>query len=388
MITYFTLDNKENLSNIKSLKDIKIANNREFFINYSINSILSDIYSELYNKSFNVKGLNIEFFVSHDKEGVDDEIKITYIKHEDFKIYIGSPGSAYIQYPERELHFYTDDSSNTLYTYAGKDWEKDKNTFFNGSKCNSKLNSEDKIYLKYETNNHGQGNYIHTNDLSREYDPEGNEPTEISSSEEINKLKNFLLSLLDELKELPKTKFDRSIFDFEKTHLDKCLNLKCFYSTYEYDVKYLISGTRLISLGRKYTPLLFDREIYNSGFVYAEENINQKEPDTSKSYIGYSNIHEVELEILYSDNVYVLDLEPAEFLLKSFKGGSKFNVFNDNSKSEELTHEEKTEQFNNSLISKMIKIEDYDGSYNRPLYLINRIVREDEIKSIKKCSKK
>lgn len=92
--------------------------------------------------------------------------------------------------PMMELHVYEDEAGPTLYTYVGKNWKRDREKFMQTSKVNSKLREEPRMYLQYtggrkKPDDPGYQYYhrgrrspylVHTNNLGREYDPEGKEP--------------------------------------------------------------------------------------------------------------------------------------------------------------------------------------------------------------------
>lgn len=392
MTVYFTLEDKSELSNFESIPSVlKPEDLVTLHITDKIDATIAEIYKELYDRSFQVSGIEAEFSVSTEEDGKESIIKLHNIKHDDFVIDCFSRTYVNFMYPKREIRFYNDTSPVTVYTYVGEDWEADKYDFFNNSKVNSKLQGLKKTYIEYRAER-GSDVFEFNDDLGREYSPEGDEPTTIKKSTEINKLYNFLLSLLDELKSLPKSEFDQSVFDYNRTLLAEPLKLKSFYDTYDYEFDFLKpTGKRFISLGNN--PGGEYSNVYTNGFIYGEIPNDQTEATSSKKFIygDKSKLYEVDLELKYSDQIYVVDLDPSENLLESYNTVNKFNLFGDSTQDVELTEEvlaERQRNYYKALVSKYVKIEDYDGSFIKPLYLINRIIRQDEIISIKKCKTK
>lgn len=130
--------------------------------------------------------------------------------------------------PGKELHVYKDEAGPNFYLYVGDDYERDRKKFMNGQKIHSKLKGEPKMYLRYDggcdcrvtagasfdaigfldanltgdaeklarlTHAHpGRRSplIVHTNDLGREYDPEGNEPKFFRTAEVMEEFKQYL----------------------------------------------------------------------------------------------------------------------------------------------------------------------------------------------------
>lgn len=382
MTKYITLENNKDLCNFKRKPTFVLPSEYSFYINEKINPLMFQLYNEIYKRNFKIKGIEVVFQINR-KEDESVEAEIYKIKHEQFEITKGT-----MKYHERHLDFYEDSSSTTLYTYVGDTWEDDRAHFFNNYKMHNKLDGLEKKYLQYSTSSHGQGNFKIDTDLGRNYDAEGDEPITISKESEINKLKNFLLGLIEEIKQIPEQPIDSTLFDYTKKKLDKSLILKSFYHSFnglDLNNIELIQNNRLIRLG---SPIDLNKKynsIYHDGYVYAEEDLSITKPVNSTNYttIYKKETYEIEIELLYSDNIYVIDLEPSENLLRSFKSNSKFNLFGDSKK--EDTNTDKDLMYNNSVVSKLVDLEDYDGTYTKPLYLIGRRIYSDEIKTCKLC---
>jgi len=393
MTVYFTLDNKKNLSNLDEKAVILSPSSYEANVDHKIDPILKNIYKELYDRSFNISGIDIEFkAIIKDNYTDKNGIEISNIRHEEFSMYFYGNSMMTFKYKEREINFYSDSSPTTVYTYVGNDWEEDKKAFWHGFKTNSKLKNHKRIFIEYSCEK-GENEFKNNTD-DREYQPQGSEPFRIKRSTEINKLKNFLLGLLDELEQLPKSEFDHTIFDYEKSDLKEPLNLTCFYDSNDFnleDIK-LTPGKRLISLSG-FTPEGEFDDVYNDGFIYTELSTGQEEPVNTKDHVvrDTSRMYKVEIELKYSDCVYVLDLEPVDNFIKSMQNANKFNFFGDNNntpEAKELTEAERKLEYNKALVSKMVKLTDYDGTFIKPMYITNRLIRQDEIKTVKKCKTK
>jgi hypothetical protein len=394
MLVYFTLRDKENLSSVRDFKlTYDTPDDISFKIHSKIDPILDEIYTELFNRSFDIKGLDIEFSAGLSEQWKDPfKIKLSSINHSDFKInFSGSYDNADFQYKEREISFYQDDSPISLTTYVGEDWEKDKEKFFAYGKIHSKMNKKEKFYLNYKCEP-GSKEFTHDDDIGREYSPEGEEPFLIPKESEINRLKNFLLGLLHEIKNLPTGEFDETIFNYEMNELDQPIDLKFFIDAGNHDPierQMIGPNKRLISIGCFPKELEYN-EKYVEGYSYGELDSGQEDPTYSERFSTAlkDRRYDVCVNLKYSDNVFVIDMEPVENILESFKTVSKFNIFGDASTDEEqieINEKDRQKRYVETLIATFVRLDEYDGSYKKPLYLVNRLIHKDEIKSIKKC---
>jgi hypothetical protein len=165
---------------------------------FPFDEVCEQIVRALEERNWNVPGISVEF----DVYGTGDEKyrMVRHIKGQNFKLWFcrvqGNMGHyndtaavTEIVIPRKELHVYDDESGPTFRVYVGKNWPKDQERWFNGSKVNSKLNGEPRWYLQYSGGcfcgqagtlhiHTGQRNamLVHTNDLGREYDRKGREP--------------------------------------------------------------------------------------------------------------------------------------------------------------------------------------------------------------------
>jgi hypothetical protein len=129
------------------------------------------------------------FLYPHSRQFPFDEVCEQIVRALEERNYNDTAAVTEIVIPRKELHVYDDESGPTFRVYVGKNWPKDQERWFNGSKVNSKLNGEPRWYLQYSGGcfcgqagtlhiHTGQRNamLVHTNDLGREYDRKGREP--------------------------------------------------------------------------------------------------------------------------------------------------------------------------------------------------------------------
>lgn len=172
---------------------------------FPFDEVCEHIVRELEARNWTVPGITVEF------NSYGSYRMVSYLKGDGFELWFcriqGHLGGTWnntaavteMIIPGKELHVYDDESGPTFYVYVGDDWERDKRTFFNSIKVNSRLHGEPRTYLKYSGEcrclSAGWPNRSHThrgrrlpllvpdNDLGREYDPEGDEPTSYRTDE-------------------------------------------------------------------------------------------------------------------------------------------------------------------------------------------------------------
>jgi hypothetical protein len=196
---------------------------------FPFDSTCEQIVRELEKRNWQVPGINVEF--REYGSGAQKFRVVSWIKSQDFGLWFcrgGYRNVTEIVIPKKELHVYKDESGPTFYLYVGDDYERDREKFMNGSKVDSKLNGEPKLYLKYEggcdccatvsaafevgsflmamimgdvdklartTHIHPGCRsplLVHTNDLGCEYDPEGDEPKLFRTAEVMAEFKQYL----------------------------------------------------------------------------------------------------------------------------------------------------------------------------------------------------
>ncbi|MDD3102289.1 MAG: hypothetical protein PHE59_04060 [Patescibacteria group bacterium] len=176
--------------------------------------VCEKILHELKKRNWQVPGIKVEF----DEEEL---FCVRYVRGQDFELYfyykprpITDGAIAFITrivIPKKQLNVYEDESGPTFYLYVGDNWERDRDKFINNVKVNSKLRKEPRMYLEYKGECHCGKNsedkfdriphthprcrpplLVHTNDLGREYDPEGNEPKSFSTAKVMDEFRQYL----------------------------------------------------------------------------------------------------------------------------------------------------------------------------------------------------
>lgn len=119
------------------------------------------IVRELERRNWQVSDITVEF---HDYgSGAQKFRAVSSIKSRDFKLWFGRkqrlmPGGHWndtaaiteIVIPKKIIRVHEDESGPTFYLYVSNNWERDREKFMNGSKVNSKLYKEPRMYLKYQ----------------------------------------------------------------------------------------------------------------------------------------------------------------------------------------------------------------------------------------------
>jgi hypothetical protein len=189
------------------------------------------IVRELEKRSWKVPGIEVDF----GKYGSGETFQlVSNIRSQDFELWFcriqrtiaggmfnDIAAVSQIIIPMKQIDVHEDESGPTYCLYVGKNYEKDRERFMCGSKFNSKLGREPRIYLKYEggcdcdasggakfaaiggndkklaqlTHTHSGRRpplLVHTNDLGREYDPKGKEPTCFRTSEVMAEFDRYL----------------------------------------------------------------------------------------------------------------------------------------------------------------------------------------------------
>ncbi len=210
---------------------------------FPFDEVCERIVRDLERRNWEVPGIDIEFY---DYGSGDQKFRaVDYIRGQGFKISFSRmqrimPGGRYndmagvtqINIPQKEIRVYEDESGPTLYLYVGSDWARDCNKFTYGLKVNSKLKGEPKMYLEYKggctceatrgasfeavgfltAHLHRDAEalaqmhhthtglrppvLVHTNDLGREYEPEGEEPKAFVTLEVMDEFRQYLTEVV------------------------------------------------------------------------------------------------------------------------------------------------------------------------------------------------
>lgn len=365
---------------------------------FPFDALGSRIINELSLRYWKVPGITIKVDVYG--AGKEKFQRISDIEGDDFLLHFDYEGLREITIPGKQLHVYSDESGPTLYYYVGKNYEADKQWFKHSIKTNSKLHCNPRRYLRYE----GRGNrgvraeiLRHTNDLNREYDPEGREPIEFNVNAIFNEVNEYLEYILDYIIQYPEVNYDEippveakkevkysGIFDKVYVPIDfrmKANILEYYNGSYIKDLHFYAVGPghRLCPLSTRGGGTEFDKICYD-GFVWADPNIEKKiinDADdlvyhvaSSRSSLGFDKNSVAVVKIKYNNDVYVVD--EAEFEKKR----QEFFVTTDRLTDDELA------QCYVARAKTLIPIDKYTGGYECPIVLFNREVEFDEVISI------
>ena len=164
---------------------------------YAFDAPCAQIVRILEARGWRVPGIDVEF----------NSGRIGKVTGDDFRLMLGPafPGSKQVvgyelTIPGKQLWVdHQTESGPLMWVYVGGDWERDKRRFVDHSKVNSRLKRQPRWYLRYSGcclgPCPGASGIRHThqgrrspilladNDLGREYDPVGSEPTEYATQE-------------------------------------------------------------------------------------------------------------------------------------------------------------------------------------------------------------
>lgn len=369
--------------------------------------------------NFNVPGIEVKFWLQGN--GDDKEITVYTISGEDFFIKFLGNHLSEVGIPRKELHVYSDESGPMFYYYVGNDWDADKKEFFHGSKVNSKLSGKERTYLQYKgAFSPPRGAYsnsypavwakdrrpylVHDNDLSREYEPVGDEPMYFSTTDVMHEMEEWLfVNILDRINALP---------DQEPIPLDQLFAEPAVMPvSQDFSNEYVIVGfweearqDHLFALmsGKKSDRIppderyafrpnlrLVNLEVKNDGtmaedaydgftwFVLLPRAEYEKMSELERCAIINKNrwsSREGKMPVVISpktaQNVYVIDYAPQEEY--------KAKIFEDAPEQHTLTNEQ-YDDYRRLLGRTMTPINEYKGGFKSPAVVINREVGLDEV---------
>lgn len=412
---------------------------------FPVDEVCEQIVRELEKRDWKVPGITVDF---HDYGTGDQKFRaVGHIKSSEFKLWFCRrqstvPGGRWndtaavteIVIPQKELHVYDDESGPTFYLYAGNDWEKDREKFMNGSKVNSKLNGEEKIYLIYKggcnCQRTGDASFeamsflaaqltgdvaalarmyhthpsrrppylVHTNDLGREYEPEGKEPRGFWTENVIEGFRDYLRDVvlktivshpvptekIDVLTTPAPIPFPQSIGpifcfgdygDAERIRLGKTDRSK-LHAADCYGI--IGSGYRLMSLGTPNDGTV--PEIAYEGFLWCGiGEVTEKTPVENLKVYGHYRWSDRERFVIrvkpnMANDIYIADHAAYEKRRQELADAMEFarNRYTD----------AEVADFTRARARTIVPIADYRGGYEQPVVLVNRELSFDEVELV------
>lgn len=362
---------------------------------FPFDSLGARIIGELELRYWKVPGIKITVDVYG--SGKEKMQRISDIEGEEFLLHFDYTGLRQIVIPYKELEVYSDESGPTMYYYVGSDYEGEKNWFKHSIKTNSKLRGEPRRYLRYSGRHNHTGQraeYLyHDNDLNREYDPKGTEPTQFRVDEVFEEINEYLQFILDYILQFPELNYEalppieantESVYTgiFDKVYMPVDWRMKDHIQSYfdgetiEDKHFYAVEPNRRLC-GLRVPGM--DRICYD-GFVWADPNINNKEiknahdlvenVEDSQYTLGFHVNSVLVVKPKYNNDIYVVD--DAEF---------------ENKRQEFFKHTDRLtdDELNECYIARaktLVPIDKYTGGYKCPIVLFNREVEFDEVEAI------
>lgn len=304
---------------------------------------------------------------------------------------VGAGLSEIVIPPGIELVTYSDNSGPTAALYVGRNWKADAKAFIEGFKVNAKLQGQRKSYLRYEGSHlpRYRGVLLHTNDLGREYDPEGHEPTALTLKAIVAKVEAVVDRIIEQLIHLPSAQLDGP-----DAGLSELLPIRATPAPADFPKLYawirdhrlhhllddpkgpegdygLRGGTRLLRLGDR--PRNKVDQIAYDGFVYASADpMNRQEHPFDR----HDQSLPVEISIGDLTDIYVVDASlfgqtRANAVAAAVAKGRK-----------EITEQDLTEALA-AVARSMVPAAEYQGGYADPMHIIRRQLDRDEVRVLR-----
>lgn len=379
MQDYFNLDKKD--SALCSLNGNQAEYNfRTRALTSDINAKLKEINDALVLRNFRVPGLDIQFYYSPDR-GKKHTINMSHIKCSDPDIEIHSDYRIRVRQMEFSLH---DDLSGSLEVYCGDDWAKDRNEFVNGKRFHRKIDGNSRIVLRYDT--HGGNRLEATDDCNRGYfpDPARKEPKSYHISEIERVMIAGLDELLDKIRHTPEQIPVNVFVEPDPEMLTNPLFTGAvFHANLDNDIiqnmeyrdasnNYGTGGTyRLLPYIGNIPDFREHRysDIVHNGMTFCDiEFMDCPVNENRWQYNSKDSTTKVAILLNKMNNVYVVEAgKTPDF--PSMK-----------------TEEEKEEAYKLYQVARalsIVPINEYDGSFEKPVVVINRIIAKSEIVVLK-----
>lgn len=387
---------------------------------YPFDEVCGWIVDALEQRNWDVPGLTVK--IDDYGSGAQKLRLVQSIEGRDFKIRFGrkqrlmlgnrwndTAAVANIMIPRWRLNVYDDESGPTFYLYVGDDWDRDREEFLKGSKVNSKLNGDPRTYLRYsggcdcsrdrmKHTHPGQRSpvLVHNNDLGREYEPVGDEPTHFVTREVMEEIRRYLeetvlanimshpmseerVDILATPDPIPFPESVGPLFCFGEYHEAERIKqgqTRKGLEDLELADRYGLSGSgyRLSFLGTANDGTV--PAIAYEGFLWC--GFGAVDADTTIDSLGtpghdrWSDREKFVIRISpdRANDIYIADHAPYEKRRKEIGDAMKDR--------DRFTDAEVTD-FTNARARTIIPITEYQGEFEQPIVLINRDLSLDEV---------
>lgn len=378
----FTLSDTRPLINLNGRKAIFKT---EQFGNYSerLSKALRDIVDELKKRDFSVPGFVVEFWFEAHKA----EVKVFKILSDEFYFEVVSDWQVMIKGKEMSVF---KDGSGSLEVYCGSDWETDAKEFMHGKRFHRKMDNKSRIVLQYDLRG---DTFKATDDCGRGHYPDGNEPVIYGFDSVEYEFADYAEMILGKIKAAPLPEKEVDVFVEPDqvpltNELFKGVSLRAFSKYYGEDetmTKGIMPGHRLLNLGctlpegHKYAKDMHDGFVYMEVVRDGQDDAFTQPRDTYQfNYSSYDGKHTYDVKLKNANSVYVVDAGVFDRIKEEW--------FKENPVAVQIT-DAQVDDFMRKQAETMVHINDYDGSYEKPVVITNRIVWPDELTQVKQLAK-
>lgn len=375
-----------NLSNKAAVLCSLIGNTPSFVfdgdnITEEISKKRAKIEELLKERNYDVPGVNVEFYHDVTSELGQHIIKIASISCENPDIRMNS-WEVRVGGIVMSIHC---DGSGSMEMYCGTNWNNDRNEFVKSNHYNRKMNGKSRIVLQY--NKHGDS-FVATDDCNRGYMPEESQGE--SSRYSVEDIETRMLTGMDwlmaHIRNTPVADIDPGVFSEPKPTpmTNPLLQGMRLFTNVDSDTRhqmidrargnYGMGGSwRLLTLGMERPGGHPYRDLMHEGFVYCNIQMPGKEVMDNNWHYGGRDHTPVEVRLSKADNVFVVDAGIFDRMKERF--------FLDNSGLERMSDDD----LNRMIIARgasMVHVNDYDGSFEKPVVIIGRILSVDELATV------
>jgi len=340
----------------------------------AINNYRKEIIKALEKRNFNIPGIDVVFY--HIYENGKHSINIASIICKEIDVYIGY--SSEIRVGGFHMSLYSD-NSGSLDVYCGTDWNKDREEFIYGKRFHRKMDGKSRIVLQYDYNG---SVFRATDDCNRGYLPVSEPDNYILSRveyiilTELNKLLNYINTF-------PEQTIDPNLFaepmptQLKNESVLKKMKLFTYVDRYKFqDLEHgdntgINGGYRLLPLSIPLPehPLA---SLMHEGFTYCDIQMSNEQPNNNIWHYD-SDATKVMIKLSNMNNVFIVDAYAAEKFREDW--------FNSNPGIQRMTDDAYNEMQVARAVT-MVRINDYDGSYKKPVVIVGRLINRKEIKLI------